>query len=75
MMQEMTTVTKSKRPYMILEAVEFLQLGQRAHPAVQAVEVKQQARLVKLSIPPMLVSLFTNFSTRFQLPTSSLNYL
>ena len=74
MMQEMTTVTKSKRPYMILEAVEFLQLGHRAQPAVQAVEVKQQARLVKLSIPPMLVSLFTNFSTRFQLPTSSLNF-
>ena len=56
MMQEMTTVTSSKRPYMILEAVEFLQLGHRAQPAVQAVEVKQQARLVKLSIPPMLVS-------------------
>ena len=56
MMQEMMTVTSSKRPYMILEAVEFLQLGHRAHPAVQAVEVKQQARLVKLSIPPMLVS-------------------
>merc|ERR1719270_2367301 len=68
------TVTRSKRQYMILEAVEFLQLGHRAQPAVQAVEVKQQARLVKLSIPPMLVSFFTNISIRFQLPTSSLNY-
>ena len=57
MMQEMMTVTRSRRPYMILEAVEFLQLGQRAHPAVQAVEVKQHAKLVKLSIPPMLESL------------------
>ena len=53
-MQEMMTVTRSRRPYMILEAVEFLQLGQRAHPAVQAVEVKQQARLVRLRIPPMV---------------------
>jgi hypothetical protein len=31
-----------------------LQLGQRAHPAVQAVDVKQQARLVRLRIPPIL---------------------
>jgi len=38
---------------MILEPVEFLQLGQRAQPAVQAVEVKQQARLVRLMIPPI----------------------
>jgi len=38
---------------MILEAVEFLQLGQRAQPAVHAVEVKQQAKLVKLKIPPI----------------------
>ncbi len=31
-----------------------LQLGQRAQPAVQAVDVKQQARLVRLRIPPIL---------------------
>ena len=29
-------------------------LGQSAHPAVQAVLVKQQARLVKLKIPPIV---------------------
>ena len=40
---------------MILEPVEFLQLGHSAQPAVQAVEVKQQARLVRLMIPPILV--------------------
>merc|ERR550517_850541 len=40
---------------MILEPVEFLQLGHRAQPAVQAVEVKQQARLVRLMIPPILI--------------------
>lgn len=39
---------------MIRDAVEFLQLGHRAHPAVQAVLVKQQARLVKLKIPPIV---------------------
>jgi len=39
---------------MILDAVEFLQLGHRAHPAVQAVLVKQQARLVRLKIPPIV---------------------
>jgi len=50
----MRTVTRRRRPYMILDAVEFLQLGQRAHPAVQAVLVKQQARLVKLKIPPIV---------------------
>ena len=54
MMQEMMTVTSNNKPYMILEAVEFLQLGQRAHPAVQAVEVKQHAKLVRLRIPPIL---------------------
>ena len=42
---------------MIREPVEFLQLGQRAQPAVQAVEVKQQARLVRLNIPPILTPL------------------
>ena len=31
-------------------------LGQRAHPAVQAVLVKQQAKLVKLRIPPILLT-------------------
>jgi len=50
----MRTVTRRRRPYMILDAVEFLQLGQNAHPAVQAVLVKQQARLVKLKIPPIV---------------------
>jgi len=50
----MRTVTRRRRPYMILDAVEFLQLGQSAHPAVQAVLVKQQARLVKLKIPPIV---------------------
>merc|ERR1719347_584949 len=54
MMQDMTTVTSSKKPYIILDAVEFLQLGHKAHPAVQAVEVKQQAKLVRLKIPPIL---------------------
>ena len=53
MRQDKTTVTRSSSPYMILDAVEFLQLGQRAHPAVQAVEVKQHAKLVKLKIPPI----------------------
>ena len=53
MMQEMTRVTSSS-PYMILEPVEFLQLGQSAQPAVQAVLVKQQASEVRLSIPPIL---------------------
>jgi len=53
MRQDMRTVTRSRRPYMILLAVEFLQLGQRAQPAVHAVLVKQQARLVKLRIPPI----------------------
>ena len=56
MMQEMMTVTSNNKPYMILEAVEFLQLGQRAHPAVQAVEVKQHAKLVRLIIPPILIT-------------------
>merc|ERR1719182_94398 len=51
MRQDIRTVTRSRRPYMILLAVEFLQLGQRAQPAVHAVLVKQQARLVKLRIP------------------------
>ena len=55
MRQARTTVTRRRRPYIILEPVEFLQLGQRAQPAVQAVEVKQQARLVRLMIPPILV--------------------
>ena len=54
MMQEMTRVTSSSSPYMILEPVEFLQLGQSAQPAVQAVLVKQQASEVRLSIPPIL---------------------
>ena len=54
MMQEMTSVTSSSSPYMILEPVEFLQLGQSAQPAVQAVLVKQQASEVRLSIPPIL---------------------
>ena len=54
MMQEMTRVTSSSSPYMIREPVEFLQLGQRAQPAVQAVLVKQQASEVRLSIPPIL---------------------
>jgi len=40
---------------MILDAVELLQFGQRAQPAVQAVDVKQHARLVKLNIPPILL--------------------
>ena len=31
-----------------------LQFGHSAHPAVQAVEVKQQARLVRLKTPPIL---------------------
>jgi hypothetical protein len=53
MRQDIRTVTRSRRPYMILLAVEFLQLGQRAQPAVHAVLVKQQARLVKLRIPPI----------------------
>jgi len=53
MRQDKITVTRSRSPYMILEAVEFLQLGQRAQPAVHAVEVKQQAKLVKLKIPPI----------------------
>jgi hypothetical protein len=53
MRQDMRTVTRRRRPYMILLAVEFLQLGQRAQPAVHAVLVKQQARLVKLRIPPI----------------------
>ena len=53
-MQEMTRVTSSSSPYMILEPVEFLQLGQSAQPAVQAVLVKQQASEVRLSIPPIL---------------------
>lgn len=54
MMHDITTVTRSKKPYIILDAVEFLQLGHKAHPAVHAVEVKQQAKLVKLNIPPIL---------------------
>merc|ERR1719187_1715428 len=49
----MTTVRRRRRPYIRREAVELLQLGQRAHPAVQAVEVAQQARLVRLKMPPL----------------------
>jgi hypothetical protein len=58
------TGLRTKRRYRIvswyrLEALDknsclTLQLGQSAQPAVQAVEVKQQARLVRLSIPPIL---------------------
>ena len=55
MRQARTSVRRRRRPYMILEPVEFLQLGHSAQPAVQAVEVKQQARLVRLMIPPILV--------------------
>jgi len=51
---------------MILLAVEFLQLGQRAQPAVHAVLVKQQARLVKLRIPPILL-LYQHLSLTFLL--------
>merc|ERR1719334_1691602 len=49
----MRTVRSRRSPYITREAVEFLQLGQRAHPAVQAVLVKQQARLVRLKTPPI----------------------
>ena len=74
MMQEMTRVTSSSNPYMILEPVEFLQLGQSAQPAVQAVLVKQQAREVRLSIPPILprissaAELVNNTGTSLVLP-------
>lgn len=64
MRQEMITVTRSRNPYMIREAVEFLQLGQRAQPAVHAVEVKQQARLVKLNIPPIFQSFYKYLQDR-----------
>jgi len=52
--QEITTVTRRRRPYIMRLAVEFLQLGHSAQPAVHAVLVKQQARLVRLSTPPIL---------------------
>ena len=46
----------SKQREMIKALFKVGHLGQRAQPAVQAVLVKQQAKLVKLRIPPILLT-------------------
>ena len=60
--------TKSKTTIVLAKGGH---LGQRAQPAVHAVLVKQQARLVKLRIPPIFYPLLLLFFLRKLLRQSS----
>ena len=54
MMQDMTAVKRSTRAYMNLARAALAQeLGHTAHVVLTQVPVMQQARLLKLSTPPI----------------------
>lgn len=56
-MQDMTAVKRSTRAYMNLARAALAQeLGHTAHVVLTQVPVMQQARLLKLSTPPIFVS-------------------
>lgn len=57
------------------EAVVFLQLGQRAHPAVHAVDVKQQAKLVRLNTPPMIQQILNPFDVKYEVFLKDLDHI
>ena len=71
MMQDITAVKRSTRAYMNLARAALAQeLGHTAHVVLTQVPVMQQARLLKLSTPPifysnmLLVELFKLFLTK-----------
>ena len=56
MMQDMTAVKRSTRAYINLARAAFAQeLGHTAHVVLTQVPVMQQARLLKLSTPPIFI--------------------
>ena len=56
MMQDMTAVKRSTRAYMNLAKAALAQeLGHTAHVVLTQVPVMQQARLLKLSTPPIFI--------------------
>jgi len=61
MTQDMTAVRRSTRAYMNLASAAFPQeLGHTAHVVLTHVPVIQQARLLKLSIPPIFFQIFSS---------------
>ena len=69
MMQDMTAVKRSTRAYINLARAAFAQeLGHTAHVVLTQVPVMQQARLLKLSTPPIFIpniGLYYNSSNFF----------